>query len=321
MELKGIEGTATLNDADITFVFKGIVALADKKRVSPHVIPFVNILAIDFSAPTGWKAGHLRIVTVENQIHPSAMADPFLLRLGAGRRVGEVGQFVEQLTAKVDLAEYELPIGSPSSDSTQFEAGTHLPAVQSSSTLAKNDSAKPSVWERMSESADRHKFDGVCAGIRINGDRIKQGSRSWPVAECEALVDQGANLQARVTATRVLLTGPFALALKKGRNKVYLSITVPDDVLLVELKAKQEGDARKFAIAVNKAAAHFTALQSQQVRSPQQTKVEASANRPPATSPPQPPSVPAGWYPEGNLQRYWDGTRWTENTAPLATSE
>jgi hypothetical protein len=36
---------------------------------------------------------------------------------------------------------------------------------------------------------------------------------------------------------------------------------------------------------------------------------------------PPPPPVPAGWYPDpnnGQLQRYWDGTRWTENTAPLA---
>lgn len=26
---------------------------------------------------------------------------------------------------------------------------------------------------------------------------------------------------------------------------------------------------------------------------------------------------PAGWYPQGEHQRYWDGTQWTEYTAPL----
>lgn len=40
------------------------------------------------------------------------------------------------------------------------------------------------------------------------------------------------------------------------------------------------------------------------------------------TSPPlPPPSVPAGWYPDprdARLQRYWNGTAWTEHTAPLA---
>jgi len=38
-----------------------------------------------------------------------------------------------------------------------------------------------------------------------------------------------------------------------------------------------------------------------------------------STPPPPPSSVPAGWYPDpgrSDLQRYWDGTRWTEHTAP-----
>ena len=39
------------------------------------------------------------------------------------------------------------------------------------------------------------------------------------------------------------------------------------------------------------------------------------------TSPPPPP--PAGWYPDpggGSSQRYWDGQRWTEHTAPTPSS-
>lgn len=39
----------------------------------------------------------------------------------------------------------------------------------------------------------------------------------------------------------------------------------------------------------------------------------------PAPPPPPPPAVPAGWYPDPNnnaLQRYWDGSGWTEHTAP-----
>lgn len=27
---------------------------------------------------------------------------------------------------------------------------------------------------------------------------------------------------------------------------------------------------------------------------------------------------PAGWYPQGNEQRYWDGAQWTDQRAPLA---
>lgn len=29
-------------------------------------------------------------------------------------------------------------------------------------------------------------------------------------------------------------------------------------------------------------------------------------------------SAPAGWYPNGPSQRYWDGEKWTEHIAPLA---
>ena len=40
-----------------------------------------------------------------------------------------------------------------------------------------------------------------------------------------------------------------------------------------------------------------------------------------ATPPPPPPTtIPAGWYPQGDVQRYWDGAQWTEHTAPLATA-
>ncbi|PND49816.1 MULTISPECIES: DUF2510 domain-containing protein [Rhodococcus] len=38
------------------------------------------------------------------------------------------------------------------------------------------------------------------------------------------------------------------------------------------------------------------------------------------STPPPPPSVPAGWYPDphgAQVQRYWDGRQWTEHTAPL----
>ncbi len=35
----------------------------------------------------------------------------------------------------------------------------------------------------------------------------------------------------------------------------------------------------------------------------------------PAQATPQGPPA-AGWYPEGVGQRYWDGMRWTEHTAP-----
>lgn len=47
----------------------------------------------------------------------------------------------------------------------------------------------------------------------------------------------------------------------------------------------------------------------------------AAAPAVPASAPvPPPPAVPAGWFPDPNgaeLRRYWDGSQWTEHTAPL----
>ena len=57
-------------------------------------------------------------------------------------------------------------------------------------------------------------------------------------------------------------------------------------------------------------------IASQQYAAPAPTApVQAAAPVPP------PPAVPAGWYPDPSgqpVQRYWDGARWTDNTAPLA---
>jgi Protein of unknown function (DUF2510) len=49
----------------------------------------------------------------------------------------------------------------------------------------------------------------------------------------------------------------------------------------------------------------------------------SSTAPPPPPPPPPPPNVPEGWYPDPNnssVQRYWDGTTWTEHTAPLGPS-
>ena len=32
------------------------------------------------------------------------------------------------------------------------------------------------------------------------------------------------------------------------------------------------------------------------------------------------PRPPAGWYPQGTVQRYWDGTAWTQHVAPISSA-
>lgn len=149
-------------------------------------------------------------------------------------------------------------------------------------------------------------FNTQFAEFRIRGDQLRKGFTSWPIAQCDAYVDQGANVSARITATRVgvgtvimpvvgTLVGALAT---KNRNKIYLAINVPGDVLLHEAASTKEGDARRFAMALNQAAAYFASAQAAQV------------------APAIQQSPPPGWYPFEHEQRYWDGTQWTGHSAP-----
>lgn len=149
----------------------------------------------------------------------------------------------------------------------------------------------------------------------IRGDRLRRGFTKWPIAECEAFVDQGANVSARITATRVgvgtvIFPGVGTLVgarATKNRNKIYLVINVPGDVLLTEASSTKEADARRFAINVNRAAQYFASANVARVASVDHhpTGVSSASDLP-----------AAGWYPFEHDQRYWDGTQWTGHVAP-----
>lgn len=110
----------------------------------------------------------------------------------------------------------------------------------------------------LKDYAARHRFDAAFADCRLGADKIHKGLRSWPVAGAKADFEHGANVGSRVTASRVLMTGIFALALKKNRNKVYVMIELADgEQLLVEGKAKDEKKARTLAQNINRAGEHF----------------------------------------------------------------
>jgi hypothetical protein len=85
------------------------------------------------------------------------------------------------------------------------------------------------------------------------------------------------------------------------------------------------------AIGIAGAGILAAGLMATGIVNPKRREGEPTGQRPPA-SPPQPatspgaaavPSVAAGWYPDPKqpgTQRYWDGSTWTEQTAPLASS-
>ncbi|MEC5180524.1 DUF2510 domain-containing protein [Arthrobacter sp. CG_A4] len=267
------------------------------------MIPYEHILEIDFQVPKTFKEGYLRLVLREGQAKVNALLDTYSSRLTAKK---EAEAFNSALRERVQTAEYVTPPESAEPDQidrqvTVSEIGQILKAgttVQFQDLILK-------------------------AGVLKRQPTMFGFPKEWPVAECEAHVETGAAISARVTAPRVVAgamtfgsTGAVVGAIaKKDRTKVYLNIITPDEVIMKEVKGLDETKARQFANKVNNAATEHGAHPVGQ-----DTAVLTTA---PATAPPPPPpvSVPADWYPQGDIQRYWDGAVWTDHTAPLAPAD
>lgn len=104
-------------------------------------------------------------------------------------------------------------------------------------------------------------FGDRFGGVVIRGDRVEHKGKSLPLAGAHATVDSAGEIDKRITATRLVLTGPFALAFRKKKDKreLYLMIEGDGDAFVVEVDPKKGAEARKFAAKLNTAASRATA--------------------------------------------------------------
>lgn len=85
-------------------------------------------------------------------------------------------------------------------------------------------------------------------GITLYGDSIGKGRERYPLAGVTASMEQGSELEKRITATRLVMLGVFALAAKKSKGgEWFLTIEGPRFTWVVEVPRKEIGKARKFA--------------------------------------------------------------------------
>src|SRR6266700_2109113 len=101
-------------------------------------------------------------------------------------------------------------------------------------------------------------------GITIKDGRVSARNQpGGPIAGADATVESVGELQKRITATRLVLTGPFALAFKKKRDErqLFITITGADDsyVIVAEVSGKPifQSAARRFAALFNQEAANI----------------------------------------------------------------
>ncbi|ORW05816.1 DUF2510 domain-containing protein [Mycobacterium kyorinense] len=153
--------------------------------------------------------------------------------------------------------------------------------------------------------------DGVIAdwnGVRMTRTELiegyKKNARRHPLAGLTARVENSGSVTSTVKGTIYGGSGHIGTDSQDDRQ-VHLIVEGPNTAITKSRSVRYDGNAdrsaRQFATALNMAS----------------RRQLAEHNGHQQASPP--PSVPAGWYPDPNnalSQRYWDGTRWTETTAP-----
>lgn len=114
-----------------------------------------------------------------------------------------------------------------------------------------------------------------------------------------------------------MIAGPIGALIgsiaQKDRGAVFLTLITPDDVFIEKVSGLEEVKAREFATKVKRAGM----LQTREAAENAKAEAAALAASVPALPSPSQQGIPAGWYPRGDVQQYWDGSAWTDHTAPL----
>jgi hypothetical protein len=91
------------------------------------------------------------------------------------------------------------------------------------------------------------------AGITVRDGQIGSRQGGGPIAGARAAVDTAGQLSTRITATRLVLSGPLALAWRKKKDARELALLIEGDgwAVSVAVDASKGAEARDFAAKIN----------------------------------------------------------------------
>jgi hypothetical protein len=105
--------------------------------------------------------------------------------------------------------------------------------------------------------------DGIIAKhgrVVLRADRVVTPSGTFMLSpEVSAAVDTAGAISSRVTATRLVLTGPFALAMKKKKDEreLFLYVDAPTGQHVEPCKPEEQAKVRAFAAQITSTARRF----------------------------------------------------------------
>lgn len=194
-----------------------------------HVtIPFSRITRVKHEKPQGMSNGTLEIFTPD--YNPTGAARPHQIIYTKKQQA-----HIDYLRKTITERQQPPAEGGPSIDraahTAQREASSKPLATFAGWTLT------PSSLESKDQ---QHRITGAHAEVQSSGDMGKQ-------------------VKAGRVITGGVLFGPAGAVvgglLRKSRNQIYIMVTFPSgDTGLIEAPAKQESEARRFAISINHAA-------------------------------------------------------------------
>lgn len=133
-----------------------------------------------------------------------------------------------------------------------------------------------SAQKKLAELEDpKGKRLGTYRGIHLYERWIETPHGNGPVAGTVATVDS--QVSSRITATRLVTIGLFALAAKKKTGANYLSIDSPALASVIECPPEQSTLARQFAVKITNAGKAAVALEEQLPEMIEQAKADLKA--------------------------------------------